>query len=174
MSDTDVLTAEPAVNPGKQMLVLGGGYTGQRFARAAAARGELQTPEQVEAQVRRMSADRRALSKLHTFLLTWLRVDRPAEIAKDPSRHSGFDAAVVSDLRTSLRLLLDDIVLPAAGPADYRRLFTADEVPINGETVNGVALWSRANNLPSGDERRDEPDLIESLPDGDGLGTRTE
>ena len=118
--------------------------------RAAAARGELQTPEQVEAQVRRMSADRRALSKLHTFLLTWLRVDRPAEIAKDPSRHSGFDAAVVSDLRTSLRLLLDDIVLPAAGPADYRRLFTADEVPINGRLapLYGVNLPPRSEFVP--------------------------
>lgn len=39
MNNTDVLTVTPAVNPGKRLLVLGGGYTGQRFARAAAARG---------------------------------------------------------------------------------------------------------------------------------------
>jgi nucleoside-diphosphate-sugar epimerase len=30
---------EPAVNPARRLLVLGGGYTGQRFARAAAQRG---------------------------------------------------------------------------------------------------------------------------------------
>jgi hypothetical protein len=118
--------------------------------RTAAARGELETPEQIEAQVRRMLADRRALSKLQAFFLTWLRVDRVPEIVKDPVRHPGFDPAVVDDLRTSLRLLLDDIVSPAAGPADYRRLFTADEVPINGRLAPfyGVELPARAEFVP--------------------------
>jgi nucleoside-diphosphate-sugar epimerase len=39
MSNTDVLATEPGVNPGKRLLVLGGGYTGLRFARAAITRG---------------------------------------------------------------------------------------------------------------------------------------
>ena len=118
--------------------------------RAAAARGELATPDQVEASVRRMIGDRRAREKLRGFLLAWLRVDRPAEIAKDPTRHPGFDAAVLHDLRTSLRLFLDDIVLPADGPADYRRLFTAGEVPLNGRLAPfyGVDLPARSDFVP--------------------------
>ena len=39
MSNTGVLMDQLAVNPTGRLLVLGGGYTGQRFARAAARRG---------------------------------------------------------------------------------------------------------------------------------------
>lgn len=118
--------------------------------RTAAARGELATPDQIETHVRRMLGDRRAGAKLRSFLLAWLRVDKPAEIAKDATRHPGFDAAVVHDLRTSLRLLLDGILFPADGRADYRRLFTTDDVALNGRlaAIYGVDLPARSDFVP--------------------------
>ena len=95
----------------------------------AAAAGRLGTREQVAKQAERMLADPRAQTKLREFLLTWLKVDQPPDVSKDPKRFPGFDAAVVSDLRTSLELALDDAV---RGEADFRQLLLADDVYLNG------------------------------------------
>lgn len=126
----------------------------------AAAGGELATPEQVEQQVRRMLGDRRARAKLRGFLLAWLHVDHGPEIIKDPAAEPGFSPAVAADLRTSLELLLEDAlwgdVFPldaepaAARTADYRRLFTGDEVFLNGRlaALFGVDLPPSADFRP--------------------------
>lgn len=95
----------------------------------AAARGALTTPEQVRRQAERMLADPRAKTKLRDFLLAWLKADQPGDLAKDPKRFPGFDAAVISDLRTSLELFLDDVVWSEA--SDFRQLLLADEVYLN-------------------------------------------
>ena len=63
-------------------------------------------------QAERMLPDPRAKAKLREFLLTWLQVDQPHDLTKDPKKFPGFDAATIADLRTSLELFLDDIVLP--------------------------------------------------------------
>lgn len=120
--------------------------------RSAAARGELDTPERIESQVRRMLVDRRARAKIREFLLAWLRVGAPPEIAKDPSRYPGFGPDVASDLRESLKLFLDDVAFPSGGAAgaDVRRLFTAEEVWINGRLapLYGVDLPAQAGFRP--------------------------
>jgi hypothetical protein len=67
---------------------------------------------------------------LREFLLHWLKIDQVADIAKDPKRFPGFDAAMVSDLRTSLELFLDDVVWSESG--DFRRLLLSDETYLNG------------------------------------------
>ena len=124
----------------------------------AAARGELDTPERIEAQVRRMLLDRRARAKIDDFLLGWTRIDLAPEAAKDQARYPGFGPDTAADLRTSLRLFLDDVAFPApranaegvAGPADFRRLFTAEEVWINGRLapLYGVDLPPGAGFRP--------------------------
>ena len=124
----------------------------------AASRGELATPAQIEAQVRRMLGDRRARAKLDDFLLAWTRIDLAPEIAKDQSRYPGFGPDTAADLRTSLRLFLDDVAFPAprpgtaegSAPADYRRLFTAEEVWVNGRLapLYGVELPPGAGFRP--------------------------
>src|SRR5262249_46231184 len=76
----------------------------------AAAAGHLSTHGQVARQAERMLADPRARTKLRDFLLTWLKVDHFPDIAKNPQRFPGFDPRVVSDLRTSLELFLDEVV----------------------------------------------------------------
>ena len=86
--------------------------------------GKLATREQVASQAERMLADPRAQAKLREFLLHWLKVDQAPDLAKDPKRFPGFDAAVASDLRTSLELFLDDVVWGEA--SDFRQLLLAD------------------------------------------------
>jgi len=101
---------------------------------AAAQHNQLATPDQVRKQAERMAGDRRTQAKLRDFLLSWLRIDHGPELAKDKSLYAGFSAAAAADLRTSLLLSLDD-VLGASGASsvvDFRRLFTAEEVWLNG------------------------------------------
>ena len=64
-------------------------------------------------------------AKLREFFLQWLKVDQVADLAKDPKRFPDFDAAVASDLRTSLELFLDDVVWSEA--SDFRQLLLADD-----------------------------------------------
>jgi cytochrome c553 len=106
----------------------------------AAARNELITAEQVRRQAERMVNDRRTRSKLRDFLFAWLRVDHGPEIVKDQTRYSEFSPEIAADMRTSLELFVDDVAwgqAPAAGMSgnggsDFRRLFTDDEVYLNG------------------------------------------
>ncbi|MFO0926762.1 MAG: DUF1592 domain-containing protein [Gemmataceae bacterium] len=95
----------------------------------AAARGQLTTPEQVRRHAERMLADPRARTKLRDFLLTWLKADHGLDLAKDAKRFPGFDNAVISDLKTSLELFLDDVLW--SEPSDYRQLLLTEDVYLN-------------------------------------------
>ena len=97
----------------------------------AAAKNQLLTAEQVRRQAERMVNDRRTRSKLHDFLFAWLRVDHGPEIVKDQTRYSEFSPEIAADMRTSLELFVDDVAWGSGG-SDFRRLFTDDEVYLNG------------------------------------------
>jgi len=97
----------------------------------AAAGNELATAGQVRRQAERMVNDRRTRSKLRDVLFAWLRVDHGPEIVKDTTRYSEFSPEIAADLRTSLELFVDDVVWGSGG-SDFRRLFTDDEVYLNG------------------------------------------
>lgn len=114
------------------------------LAKAAAA-NQLQNHDQVRAQAERMLGDFRAKAKLRQFLVQWLRVDQIRELSKDPALFPDFNPAVVSDLRTSLDLLLDDIL--QSDKADYRQLLLSQEVYLNGRLAKyyGVELPADAN-----------------------------
>jgi cytochrome c553 len=106
----------------------------------AAASGQLTAREQVAAHVERMLADPRAHAKIRAFLLQWLKVDSVPDLAKDPARFPGFDAAVASDLRTSLELFLEDTVW--SKESDFRQLLLSDSLFLNGRLARfyGVDL----------------------------------
>ncbi len=97
---------------------------------AAANKNQLDTPERIVQQANRMLADQRARAKLHDFFLAWLRIDQGPEVTKDRSLYADFSPAIVAAMRTSLSLLLDEITWSDA--SDFRRLFTHDEVFVNG------------------------------------------
>jgi cytochrome c553 len=95
----------------------------------AAREGRLATKEQVARQAERMLRDPRAKAKIREFLLTWLKADSAGDLAKDPEKFPGFDAAAISDLRTSLELFLDDVVW--SEQSDFRQLLEADYLFLN-------------------------------------------
>jgi cytochrome c553 len=95
----------------------------------AAARNRLTTREQVTKQAERMVQDRRTRAKIRDFFFGWLRVDLGPEITKDAKEFSAFSPEIAADLRKSLELFLDDAVWQSG---DFRRLFTDDEVYMNG------------------------------------------
>jgi hypothetical protein len=96
----------------------------------AAAEGQLATREQVAARAERMVNDPRTRSKIREFLLQWLKVDQPPEIAKDKERFPDFTPEVAADLRTSLDLFLDDVVW--SEKSDFRDLLKTNWLYLNG------------------------------------------
>jgi len=96
----------------------------------AAAEHKLSTREEVATHAERMMNDPRARSKLREFLLQWLKIDQPPEIAKDKERFPDFTEEAASDLRTSLDLFLDDVVW--SEKSDFRDLLRANWVYLNG------------------------------------------
>jgi hypothetical protein len=96
----------------------------------AAAKGELSTRDQVEAQATRMTQDNRAWSKLRQFLLLWLKVDEVPDIVKSRKLYPNFDSAAASDLRTSLELFLQNTAWSST--SDYRDVMLSDNQFLNG------------------------------------------
>jgi len=95
----------------------------------AAGKNQLGSPELLRKQAERMVRDRRTRAKVRDFLFGWLRIDLGPEITKDAKEFSAFSPEMAADLRTSLELFLDDVVWTSG---DFRRLFTDDEVYVNG------------------------------------------
>jgi len=116
----------------------------------AAAAGKLASRAEVTRQARRMLNDPRARAKLHEFLLTWLKVDQPKELVKDAKRFAGFDAAVATDLQSSLELFLDDVFWSSA--SDFRQLLLSDDIYLNGRLARfyGVSKERKPNSPPFG------------------------
>jgi hypothetical protein len=112
---------------------------------SAAANGQLQTREQAQGQVDRMLADHRTFAKLNEFFRQWLRIDHFSDLAKDQEKYPDFTPEVISDLRTSLELELNDIV--ASDNPDLRRLFTTEDIFLNGRLAKfyGVDLPENAD-----------------------------
>jgi cytochrome c553 len=111
----------------------------QELLKAAAA-NRLANHQQLAQQIERMLKDPRAKTKLHTFLLHWLKVDDARDLAKDQTKYPDFNPAVIADLRTSLELFLDDVVWSEG--SDFRRLLTSDEIYLNGRLANFYGLDS--------------------------------
>jgi cytochrome c553 len=104
----------------------------------AASAGKIATRDEIARQAERMMADPRARVKIRDFLMTWLKVDQPRELVKDASRFPGFDAAIASDLRTSLELFIDDVVW--SDGSDFRKLLLADDLYLNGRLAKYYGL----------------------------------
>lgn len=127
----------------------------------AAASDQLHSREQVAAQAQRMLADPRTHTKLREFLLQWLKVDQPPEIAKDKERFPEFSEEVAADLRTSLDLFLEDVL--TSEHCDFRELLTADWLYLNG----------RLAKLYRPDLPEDAPFLKAALDRGERTGVLT-
>lgn len=92
-----------------------------RELREAAKGGRLDAARQAE----RMLADPRANAKVRDFFYRWLNLERVNDLSKPE-----FNDALISDLRDSLDLFVDDVVWGEG--SDFRRLLRADFVYLNG------------------------------------------
>ena len=98
--------------------------------------------DEVAKQAERMLADPRAKVKLRDFLHTWLKVDQPRDVNKDPKRFPGFDPAVVVRPAHVARSVPRRSRLVDA--ADFRRLFatTPSTQWSTGEVLRRL-VWPR-------------------------------
>ena len=108
----------------------------------AAAAGQLATRDQVATQAERMLVDLRARSKLREFLMRWMKVDRVLDLSKDAERFPEFNPLVANDLRTSLELVLDELL--SSESADFRQLLLGDSLFLNGRLAKFYGV-----NLPA-------------------------
>lgn len=96
----------------------------------AAQRNELANQNQIVRHAERMVQDPRARAKLLVFLRQWLKLGAFEDLSKDQEQFPTFDASLVSDLRVSLGLLLDEVI--ASEHADFRQLVLSDGMYVNG------------------------------------------
>lgn len=94
----------------------------------AADHGQLRSPEQIQAEARRMIRDPRARNKMRDFFRHWLELE-DRDLAKDKNLFPEFDEAVIADLRNSLELFTEQIIWSES--SDYRQLLLADYLLMN-------------------------------------------
>lgn len=78
----------------------------------------------------RMVNDPRTKTKLREFFHYWLKLDHLTDISKDTEQFAGFDRALLSDLRTSLELTIDEFV--SREKPDLRQLLLSNEIFLSG------------------------------------------
>lgn len=75
---------------------------------AAAAAGQLDSPEQIARQAERLAADPRARQRVRQLHRRWLQLHRLDDRTKDPDRFPQFTPALLADMRAELERFLDD------------------------------------------------------------------
>lgn len=96
----------------------------------SAARGELSTPQGVEATARRMLDDPRARQSLDEFVTQWLRFDRVLTASKDRRRFPLFTRETAVAMTEEARQFVSDLVW---NDRNFMDLFTADYSFINAD-----------------------------------------
>jgi hypothetical protein len=76
-----------------------------------------------------MVKDPRARAKMRTFFGHWLKMEEAEDLSKDPAAFPGFNDRIISDLRTSLEVFVENVVW--SEKSDYRELLLADYLFLN-------------------------------------------
>ena len=91
---------------------------------AAAAAGELSTPEELAGQSRRLLRDDRAKDIIGVWALQWLGVESVASANKNPDLFPGFDDATRRSLLEETSRFVNHVIFESSGT--YGELLTAD------------------------------------------------
>ncbi len=122
----------------------------------AASKGELSNDKQITDSIWSSVADARSKFKLKGFFHHWLNLSEKEDLDKDPNLFPGFDEHIISDLRTSLDLFVNDVVW--SEESDYRRLFSEDRVYLNRRLADFYGAQAPEGNefepLPTPDKKR--------------------
>ncbi|WP_437316454.1 DUF1592 domain-containing protein [Sorangium sp. So ce385] len=100
----------------------------EELARAAAA-GELGTPDQIEAQVRRMLADPKA-DRLFEYFDQWLDIDLLSGMTRDPAVYPDLASGLPALLQEETRTFVMSVFADPGG--SFGELLTADHSFVNG------------------------------------------
>ncbi len=105
---------------------------------AAAAHGDLSTPEGVEKEARRMMADPRAHESLNEFVSQWLRFDRLLTASKDRRKFPLYTRETSNAMTEEALTFVSDLVW---NHRNFMTLFTADYGHVSPELagIYGVA-----------------------------------
>jgi len=129
-------------------LFWGSGPDDELLARADAA--ELSSPEQREAEARRMLADPRASDMLVEFHRQWLDFDRIDEEAKDADRYPDYSNALTRAIREESDRFVSRVMWEGEGTV--QALFTSRETEVNdlladhyGVSVGAGGGWAPAD-----------------------------
>lgn len=95
----------------------------------AAKEARLHEKTDVLRAAQRLVTDPRSRAKVDGFFHHWLELDHAEDASKDPKAFPGFDQSALADLRTSLRLFIEDTVWSET--SDYRQLLQADYIYLN-------------------------------------------
>ncbi len=90
----------------------------------AAAQNNLNTPDQLEAQARRLLADARAQDLLGTFAIQWLGIERVLSADKHPDLYHDFNRQVRQSMLDETRRFVTHVIFD--GTERYDELLTAD------------------------------------------------
>jgi hypothetical protein len=104
---------------------------------SAAARGELQTAEQVERTARRMLDNPRAQESFEEFLAQWMRFDRVLSATRDRRRFREFNADIAGAMVEETRHLFNHLVW---GDRDFMKFFTAGYTFVNADLARIYGL----------------------------------
>ena len=111
----------------------------------AAANGELATPTQIRSQLDRMIKHPRTKFKIREFFHHWLEIEE-RDLSKDKALFPEFDEFVVSDLRHSLEMFIDQVVWSES--SDYRQLLLADDLYLN-DRLTALYAPEKSEDKPS-------------------------
>lgn len=121
--------------------------------RTAADGDALQTPDQREAQVRRLLADPRARENLAAFATQWLGVTDLDQLDRNPSQFPSFTADLRRDLAEEAKDFFTYVAFDSTGT--YRELLTADYTFANAQLAahygiggGGLAFERRTHTQP--------------------------
>jgi mono/diheme cytochrome c family protein len=90
--------------------------------------GSLSQPAVLEAQVRRMLADPKAVSLVRSFAMKWLDLDDLDSVVPDPEIFPGFNAQLRRDMEKETELFLADVLLKNRSVLD---LLSSEETFLN-------------------------------------------
>lgn len=120
---------------------------------SAAAAGELQTPEQIEAQARRMLEAPEAARAIQSFHLQWLGVEDLASLEKDAEQFPQFDARLARLMRRETAMFTDHVV--RSGDGRLETLLLGGFTFLSGELYDlyglepGGSDWAMVETDPS-------------------------
>jgi cytochrome c553 len=100
-----------------------------------AANGKrLGSREAIAHEVDRMMADPRTKTKMREFYHRWLKLDELRGLSKPAGLFPGYDETLISDLRISLDLFLDNVTW--SDTSDFRQLMQSNVLYLNGRLAH--------------------------------------